>query len=430
MAKYDINETWADALSLALQFEQSNWATGSVRGDPFYTAPSNSSGASPGTLLSVQEFTNLSTYTVAPQVALSKFLYQTEDFNGSAIPASAFVLWPYMARTFDLTGEKLPVVAWAHGTNGWSPECAPSHFRQLSYQYASIFELALEGYVVVAPDYAGLGVGADAKGNSIPYQYMAHPAAANDVAFAVEAARQAWPELSEQFVVMGHSLGGGTAWSFAQRQVQRPVEGYLGTVAVSPVAGLLDEAVYQPNPLSRIATTAQGVGSIIPGFELTDWLTTRGIQDVQLILEIEGCNSLASELFVSKNLVKDGWNATESAQAFQKLTSNGGKLIAGPMVVLQGTEDTNVPVALTDSNVAKTCPAQLEYYIFEGTQHVPTLYASKQIWVEWITSRFSGDAAAEGCTKNAVQPARPVEQYSQGYSWFIEYAQYPYLRSG
>lgn len=71
--------------------------------------------------------------------------------------------------------------------------------------------------MVVATDYAGLGVGLDEKGDKILHEYLASPAAANEVVYSVQAARQAFPELSKDFVVMGHSQGGGAAWAVAQR---------------------------------------------------------------------------------------------------------------------------------------------------------------------------------------------------------------------
>ena len=127
IAKYQLNQTWADALNLALQYEQSNYAGGSVRTDSFYTVPANSGTATAGSVFKVEEHVNLSTYTVAPNIAMSRFLYQTENFNGTAIPASAFVLWPYAPRLFDMTGDKIPTLGWAHGTSGWCAECAPRY---------------------------------------------------------------------------------------------------------------------------------------------------------------------------------------------------------------------------------------------------------------------------------------------------------------
>lgn len=78
------------------------------------------------------------------------------------------------------------------------------------------FTLALAGYAVVAPDYAGLGVW-QTWGNSskpIPHEYLASPAGGQDALYALRAARKAFEgKLSDDFVVVGHSQGGGVAVS-------------------------------------------------------------------------------------------------------------------------------------------------------------------------------------------------------------------------
>lgn len=398
--------------------------------DPFYFTPSNSSDAPPGSVLKVQEHVNLSTFTVPPQVAMSRIVYQSESFNGTATPTSAFVLWPYMPRQFSMTGDKVPVLGWAHGTNGWCPECAPSHYRTLSYNFAGPFELALQGYAVVAPDYAGLGVGKFADGSQIPVQYMSHGAAANDLAYAVVAAQQAWPVLSENFVAIGHSQGGGTAWNFAQRQAEKPINGYLGTVAASPVAGLLDNSVYQPSPWGRIATTAINADSIFPAFNLSDWVTDIGIERINLLQEIQGCQPAAGQILGGREMIKPDWNTTWSAQQWNKLSRNGGLPFAGPMLVLQGTDDGNVPSPLTDKRVNETCAMfpqnSLQYYTFNGTEHTPNMYASRGIYQDWIADRFRGVVEPEGCQKTAVTSLRPNSDYQQSPTWFLEYALWQY----
>lgn len=222
ISQYVLNNSWASAVDIALQFEQSNRATGSARSDPFYTVPTNSTTAVPGFPLKVDQHVNTSHFTVSPNVALSRFLFQTETFNGSAVPASAHVLWPYNPRSFDtVEKDRIPLLVWAHGTSSWWAECAPSHMRNLWYHFAGPFELALQGYAVIAPDYAGLGVDTDANGNHIPHQHICNPAPANGLAYAVQASQRTWPELSDQFVVMGHSQGGSAKSAKAGTRIFR-----------------------------------------------------------------------------------------------------------------------------------------------------------------------------------------------------------------
>ncbi|GME49307.1 putative secretory lipase, partial [Neofusicoccum parvum] len=228
ISRANISNITAHNVEIAINFERSNWATNSVTTDPFYRIPSNwSSSLPPGTLLTVENVTNTSLYTLPASVSLSRITYQTETLNGTAIPTSAYILWPYLARTFPLH-PGLPVIGWGHGTSGMLAECAPSHIRNLWYQYSAPFTMALQGYVVVAPDYAGLGISTtttastahpsppDADGRpAIPHPWLAAPAQAADILHAVAAAQAAFPRLSRAFVVAGHSQGGSAAWAAA-----------------------------------------------------------------------------------------------------------------------------------------------------------------------------------------------------------------------
>lgn len=200
-----INDTTAHNVDVAINFERTNWATGSVASDPFYSVPANSSHLAPGSVLKVEEYTNTSLYTLPPNVALSRILFQSETFNGSAVPASAYILWPWMPKREPRTG-KIAVVGWAHGTSGVMSECAPSHIRNLWYQYSAPYVLALQGYTVVGIDYVGLGVNKYANGTTFRHPYLNNVAAANDLFYSVDAAHKAFPDdLSPYFVLMGHS---------------------------------------------------------------------------------------------------------------------------------------------------------------------------------------------------------------------------------
>jgi hypothetical protein len=188
----------------ALQYEESTWATVSVYEDDFYKVPSNSSSAPAGTLFKA-ETAHPRFYELPPATSLSRILYQSINLDGELVPVSGYVLFPYSPRR---NGDgSLQVVGWAHGTSGLFPESGPSHLRNLWQHYLAPFPLALQGYVVVATDYAGLGLPRDAHGNEIVHEYLAAPAHANDILYAVEAARKAFPELGKRFVTMGHSQG-------------------------------------------------------------------------------------------------------------------------------------------------------------------------------------------------------------------------------
>ena len=427
-----LNQARSEAVQVAVNFERSNWATASVRNDTFYTLPGNASQALPGDILRVEQTTNTTKFTLPPNVALSRFLYQSESLNSSSVPASAFVLWPWAARKFDnITG--YPVVVWAHGTSGTTPDCAPSHIRNLWYQYSAPFTLALQGYVVIGVDYAGLGPSKTYTDDTVVHQWGANPAGANDVFYAVEAAQKAWPELSTEFVVMGHSQGGGVAWASAQRQVSSPVNGYLGSIAGSPVTGFKSRAYSSPAAADSFVTfIAPTIASVFPEFNPSNWLTDTGLKYLALFEALNGCQSTRTELFSDPDsqLAQPGWNESWYFSQFNQLISTEGKPIVGPLLVLQGTADDSVSVVDTTEAVNETCTGfgnvSIRYELFEGATHVPTLFASEQTWLDWIAARFNRARPEPSCTRQIHRPIRPVEAYEAQVNYFLEVPIYAY----
>lgn len=291
------------------------------------------------------------------------------------------------------------------------------------------------GYAVVAPDYAGLGINATANGTSIPHQWTANPAAANDLMYAVTAAQKAWKSrLSSQFVVFGHSQGGGAAWAAAERQARDPVPGYLGTVAASP---LRDLSVYAAGP-AAITPTALAYGavtaaSVFEDFRIDQWVTDEGRPSYDAFERLQGCQNVGSTLFTNPSVsyVQPKWNETYYLGALKNLTAIGGKAFKGPLLVLQGTKDTFIDTAGVTELVQTTCDKfakedSLRYAKFEGSDHVPTLYASQQYWLQWIEDRFSGKEEKAGCQNEDFKPASPAESYQPAVNSFMQLPLYPY----
>lgn len=430
----------------AFGFERSNWAGESTLSDFYRALPANASAAAPGDLLKLELVTNTSLYTLPPNVALSRFLFQTTNLNGTAVPASAYILWPWAPRRFGDDDDdndndtRLPVVAWAHGTSGWAAQCAPSHIRNLWYQYSAPYALALQGYAVVAPDYAGLGVGADAHGQPVRHQYLASTAAANDLVYAVQAAQTAFPhDLRSDFVVVGHSQGGGAAWAAAQRQATTPVAGYLGAVAGSPVVTPLVRAgAAEVWPL-----VAQGLDSVWPEFDARDWLSAAGVERLALLHDLDGCQSVKAELgynFSSAQWLGPDFNASFYWNAYVDLNVVGGLPIGPePLLVLHGTEDAVLPVLFTDTAVNETCRAypdsNIHYARFEGVDHVPVMYAAQRLWLDFVEQLFANATASSSKTRKREQPGCVTTQhapyfdaprYQKALAYFLQFPLYAY----
>lgn len=407
----------------ALKFESLSWANGPTSDDPFYQVPEGSSKAIPGSVLKIEKDTDTSKYLLPPATAMSRFIYQSENLTGNPVPSSAFILWPYSPKSHS---DGYPVVAWAHGTIGSSANCAPSNHKTLWQHFLAPFQLAAEGYVVIGTDYAGLGVHKYESGEPIIHQYMACPSHANDVVYAVQAARKTFPELSQDFVVVGHSQGGGATWATAQRQVDKPTLGYLGGVAISPATTLID----QPEPLLSViwAAMSPGLASTFPEFTLPDILTESGRRSLGAVEQSGAGVASGIALLLGADggagLMKPNWVENHHVQRYGAVVSNGGKPIAGPLLVIHGVTDDKLSSAVSTKAVDKTAEAfpesQLEYILIPNVTHVPALQASQRIWMEWIADRFAGREVKHQIQRSELSGARPAASYQKEQNWYLE----------
>lgn len=412
----------------ALAFERTTWGSGtSVCSDPFYKTDARHADAKPGTLLKVEE-TDPARYTIPPGTGISRVVYQSKNSNGTATPASAYILFPHSPRY--LADGSIPVVVWAHGTSavsGHHPNCAPSHHRDLWQHYMAPIPLALHGYVVVAPDYAGLGVGLNAKGEPILHEWLVGDAQVNDMIYGLQAAREAYPILGRKFVAVGHSQGGGAAWSFAERMHTQPMDGFQGTVAISPTTRFLEQATDDNIAgLLIAASILRSVANVFPQFDVRTVLTAKGQLHMQLDDLAQGCTAVSSYLFGQTGLLKAGWRDNEYVQRFQNLTAVGGKPLARPMLVIHGDEDIVLLINNTDDAIDSTADANpdvsLEYHRYAGGNHGSALWASQRSWLNWIADRFDGKPTASGLDVKNIAPLLPKLRYQERMTWYPEFA--------
>lgn len=419
-----------------INFDRSQLAFGGPREDDFYRLPSltNETGPlQPGQLLKVQAFTDQTAYSIPPNTALSRIIYTTTNFNGTVVPASAFILWPYTPRQFRSQShlahsnksksnvtKRAPVVIWAHGTSGFFAPQSPSSHRALWYDDSAPFPLAEAGYAVFAPDFAGLGIGNSWDGSEIPHQYHASPATAHDSLYGLRAALTAFPDkLGQDFVAMGHSQGGGVAWAIAEALAEEKDEfadllpGYKGAIAASPTTDVFGS----PERSFLAAVVGQMLHSIFPTFGLGQWLTPLGVARVKLAKDLElGVGPIVELLLSGNDILRPDWNETWFADTFSRLCNAGHKDFEGPLLVLQGTDDHYVPYSITTKTVEETWSRHpdhdLEYVVAQGVGHVPDLHATKSIWLRWIDDRLAGKPLNKrGSARTDLESLLPIEQY-------------------
>ncbi|KAJ4290878.1 hypothetical protein N0V90_010074 [Kalmusia sp. IMI 367209] len=416
---------WTARFAEALNYEKNGYATGPVTQDPFYTVSAEWDEKPLGTMFRVEGM-NASAYTLPPGISGMRMLYQSENFNGTKTPASGAILFPYSPRkTKDGT---VPVVVWAHGTSSLYPNGAPSHLRDLWQHFVGPFPLALQGYIVVMPDYAGLGVSVDSKGSPIVHEYLANPAAAKDLEYAFKATRSAYPKASHEFVVMGHSQGGGVVWSFAERMHTHPMQGYLGVIPISPVTNILSE----PMPMRGIlaAGSLWGMQNIFPDFDMNCILSDEGKERMKADKDLGGNVGITKFLYFGTELFVPGWEENEHVKRFNELVHGGGRPIAGPMLLIQGETDPLISfpvVKAAAEETAKVSPdVSIEYHQYPSTGHVPANWVSQRLWLDWIKDRFDGKETTAGLKTKIEESLRPSDEYPVDMNWYVGYATEPY----
>ncbi|MCH7336741.1 alpha/beta fold hydrolase [Acinetobacter sp. NIPH 2699] len=156
--------------------------------------------------------------------------YKMLGINNKEVHATSLVFTP--KDTPPVGG--WPIVVWAHGTTGVADKCAPSRNATNDYIKGMISQLLAAGYVVVAPDYEGLG---EPSGKEL-HPFLNLKSEAYSITDAVVAARDYLKnKVNTKWVTVGHSQGGQAALGAAQYQSRAKLN-YKGTVAIAPASNL------------------------------------------------------------------------------------------------------------------------------------------------------------------------------------------------
>jgi acetyl esterase/lipase len=177
--------------------------------------------------------------TLPPNAAESVVMtYKMKGITGKETQATALVFTPKAAPPVG----GWPIVAWAHGTAGVADECAPSKNLLITTSilgvdkstYNMIESFVKAGYVVVAPDYEGLG---EPSGNEM-HPFLHVKSEAYSITDAVVATKS-WlgNKASNKWAVLGHSQGGHAALATAQYAARANMD-YRGAVATAPANNL------------------------------------------------------------------------------------------------------------------------------------------------------------------------------------------------
>ncbi|HCA5038643.1 TPA: alpha/beta fold hydrolase [Acinetobacter baumannii] len=314
--------------------------------------------------------TNLGSVAAESSILTYKMLGQ----SGQEVQATSLVFTP---NTQPPVGG-WPIVVWAHGTTGVADVCAPSKAALADSTKDLISKLLAAGYVVVAPDYEGLGTPGI-------HPFLNVKSEAFSITDAVVATRNYLSQrnllTSKKWVTVGHSQGGHAALGAAQYASRAQLD-YKGTVAVAPASNLgsilVDgEAQVANAPIDiKIGTYAQldtytalvtaGIRNTQPSFDYGQVFTSQ-ISSIAAQAEnlcsgplygafYEGMSNYAKD----HNGTLDGFTRTQPnfmavplVKTFLEKDSQPLQVkVTTPIIIYQGIADPTVPKLATDLLIA------------------------------------------------------------------------------
>ncbi|ENW94833.1 alpha/beta fold hydrolase [Acinetobacter sp. NIPH 298] len=318
--------------------------------------------------------------------------YKMLGVNNKEVLATALVFTPPASVSQPENG--WPIVVWAHGTTGVADQCAPSR-QGLGGNEVLLKALLASGYVVVAPDYEGLGEPSERE----PHPFLNVKSEAYSITDAVVATRAYLTSLNKktngQWLAVGHSQGGQAVLGAAQYASRAKLE-YKGSIAIAPASNLAlilaggeNLATNEPDPIKKIGILAPldtftalitaGLKNTDPSFKFSDVFDSP-TDLIAATAETSSANSACYDTlgqalggamvrYLNDNKTLKGYPRTKanfmaipSVKAFLTLDSQPlQKKITTPIIIYQGTQDKTVPKQVTDFlvNSAKVVGTQI-----------------------------------------------------------------------
>ncbi|WP_224991399.1 alpha/beta hydrolase [Acinetobacter pittii] len=335
-------------------------------------APTNPSGTPINNIqnpvVKVEAYTSTNLGSVAAESSI--LTYKMLGQSGQEVQATSLVFTP---NTPPPVGG-WPIVVWAHGTTGVADACAPSKAALTDSTKDLISKLLTAGYVVVAPDYEGLGTLGI-------HPFLNVKSEAFSITDAVVATRNYLLQrnllTSKKWVTVGHSQGGHAALGAAQYASRAQLD-YKGTVAVAPASNLgfilvageqsvanatLDKKISMYAQLDTYtALVSAGIRNTQPTFDYPQIFTSQ-ISGIAAQAETI-CSGPLGQAFgagmtkyaTDHNGTLDGYTRTQPnfmavplVKTFLDKDSQPLQVkVTTPIIIYQGLADSTVPKVATD----------------------------------------------------------------------------------
>lgn len=381
-------------LALLLVLVSFTLRRGAPQPDAFYTPPA-SVPAQPGQLLRAEPYTR----EIPDGASAWRILYTTTREEGQPAVASALVVVPTAKARAGI-----PIIAWAHGTTGVVPGCAPSVIDPFeSGAFFNLDQVLRNGWAFVGTDYVGLGTAG-------PHPYLIGEGEGRSVLDSVRAARQLGDvTLGDDTVVWGHSQGGHAAlWTGILASSYSPdvkVEGVAALAPASDLPALIDNLGNVTGGELFASYVIDSYAKTYPDVTYREYVRP-GAQPIvrEMAARCLAEKSTLLSILTITSLDKTIWNGDPSrgtlAARLQENVPNGR--ITAPLLLGQGGADQLVVPSAQDAYVQARCAAgqQVDYRTYVGRDHVPLVEPDSPAvsdLVAWTKDRLAGRLPTSTC---------------------------------
>ncbi|HVZ67228.1 MAG TPA: lipase family protein [Patescibacteria group bacterium] len=358
----------------------------------FYIPPKSLKSTKPGTLIK-KDALNIKVNHLKKAY---RIMYVSQLPNGKPTISTGMIFIPDEVAT----ESGRPVLAWAHGTSGMGPQCAPSRATNPLSDMNWLSDALANNWVVVATDYQGLGT----PGTQL---YLVGQSEARDVINSVRAA-QNFPDshANNNYLLWGHSQGGHSV--FFTNLIGPKYAPELNLIAVAAAAPATEITSLLSKEYDNLV--AWGLGSELAvswpafyGVKNSDVLTQSGLKNYKSVAnkclvtqtkEIELDAFLNGKFFKTNPLKLPSWLKVSQKETVPPL-QKGSK----PALVAQGLADTLVLPKTTAEFVNKSCMnnANLTTLWLPKVGHIEIANRVGKDIIAWLKDRLNGVETQGNC---------------------------------
>ena len=325
--------------------------------------------------------------------------YWTTDGAGRPREVTGMVVAPREA----IPPQPRPVLAWTHGTWGVASRCAPS----LSKDFWSVtagLDAVRNNYVMVAPDYPGLG-------SAGMHPFLVGTDTARSVIAGVRAAR-AIPGAAagSRYAVWGESQGGHAAlWTAQSSRRYAPDLTLVGAAAAAPPTDLIENLRHTSNKALRSFFTAYIAHSWASHYRAPmASFGNRQTQGIMNRLAEKNCISLGMKpklgmvlgiSVLNQRLKYIDVGRIEPWATLARRNSPTTANIGVPLLIAQNAKDDLVASSVTAAQVRALCRTgnRVRQIAISGEGHATSAKDSAAATLAWIADRFAGKPAPSDC---------------------------------